>query len=136
MDRIPTPTPLTDKEYDQLQIQHEKERQERLALLDDKVVQAKLYYYRGVRQATTKTQEHLVTDHNHKPLFTADLDLDAYGTAVVVGTDRQRCEDDTFDKITGIYSLNLTDDMLEALGLSCLGLAFIICMTKIITQWI
>ena len=44
----------------------------------------------------------------------ADLDLDAYGTAVVVGTDRQRCEDDTFDKITGIYSLNLTDDMLEA----------------------
>ncbi len=114
MDRIPTPTPLTDKEYDQLQIQHEKERQERLSLLDDKVVQAKLYYYRGVRQATTKTQEHLVTDHNHKPLFTADLDLDAYGTAVVVGTDRQRCEDDTFDKITGIYSLNLTDDMLEA----------------------
>jgi len=114
IDRIPTPTPLTDKEYDQLQIQHEKERQERLALLDDKVVQAKLYYYRGVRQATTKTQEHLVTDHNHKPLFTADLDLDAYGTVVVVGTDRQRCEDDTFDKITGIYSLNLTDDMLEA----------------------
>lgn len=114
MDRIPTPTPLTDKEYDQLQIQHEKERQERLSLLDDKVVQAKLYYYRGVRQATTKTQEHLVTDHNHKPLFTADLDLDSYGTAVVVGTDRQRCEDDTFDKITGIYSLNLTDDMLEA----------------------
>ena len=114
IDRIPTPTPLTDKEYDQLHIQHEKERQERLALLDDKVVQAKLYYYRGVRQATTKTQEHLVTDHNHKPLFTADLDLDAYGTAVLVGTDRQRCEDDTFDKITGIYSLNLTDDMLEA----------------------
>ena len=114
IDRIPTPTPLTDKEYHQLQIQHEKERQERLALLDNKVVQAKLYYYRGVRQATTKTQEHLVTDHNHKPLFTADLDLDAYGTAVLVGTDRQRCEDDTFDKITGIYSLNLTDDMLEA----------------------
>ncbi len=25
---------------------------------------------------------------------------------------------------------------LEALGLSCLGLAFIICMTKIITQWL
>jgi len=114
MDRIPTPTPLTKEQLVEMQKQHEKEKQERLALLDDKVVQAKLYYYRGVRQATTKTQEHLVTDHNHKPLFTADLDLDAYGTAVVVGTDRQRCEDDTFDKITGIYSLNLTDDMLKA----------------------
>ena len=114
MDRIPTPTPLTKEQLVEMQKQHEKEKQERLALLDDKVVQAKLYYYRGVRQATTKTQEHLVTDHNHKPLFTADLDLDAYGTAVVVGTDRQRCKDDTFDKITGIYSLNLTDDMLKA----------------------
>jgi len=108
------PTLPTKEELVEMQKQHELERQKRLALLDDKVVQAKLYYYRGVRQATTKTQEHLVTDHNHKPLFTADLDLDAYGTAVVVGTDRQRCEDDTFDKITGIYSLNLTDDMLEA----------------------
>jgi len=28
------------------------------------------------------------------------------------------------------------ETLLEALGLSCLGLAFIICMTKIITQWI
>jgi len=108
------PTLPTKEELVEMQKQHELERQKRLALLDDKVVQAKLYYYRGVRQATTKTQEHLVTDHNHKPLFTADLDLDVYGTAVVVGTDRQRCEDDTFDKITGIYSLNLTDDMLEA----------------------
>lgn len=108
------PTPLTDKQLADLKIQHEKERQERLSLLDDRIVTANLYYYKGVRQATTKTQEHLVTDHNHKPLFTADLDLDAYGQAVVVGTERQRCEDDTFDKITGIYTLHLTERMLKA----------------------
>ncbi|ANS03405.1 hypothetical protein [uncultured Mediterranean phage uvDeep-CGR2-KM19-C269] len=108
------PTPLTDKQLADLKIQHEKERQERLALLDNTEVQARLYYYKGVRQATTLTQEHLVTNHHHKPLFTADLDLDAYGQAVVIGTERQRCADDTFDKITGIYTLNLTERMIKA----------------------
>jgi len=108
------PTPLTDEQLAALKIQHEKERQERLALLDDRVVEAKLYYYKGVRTNTTRQMEHLVTDHNHKPLHTPDLELDAYGSAVVIGTDRQRCEDDTFDKITGIYSLTLTERMLKA----------------------
>ncbi len=108
------PTPLTDKQLADLKIQHEQERQERLSLLDNRVVEAKLYYYRGVRTNTTKTQEHLVVDHQHKPLSTPDLDLDAYGQAVVIGTDRQRCEDDTFDRITGVYSLNLTEGMLKA----------------------
>jgi hypothetical protein len=108
------PTPLTDTEYKALLIKHEEERQERLSLLDNRIVEAKLYYYKGVRPATTKTQEHLVTDHNHKPLFTADLDLDGYGEAIVVGTERQRCEDNTFDRITGIYSLHLTEKMLKA----------------------
>tara|TARA_R110002012_G_scaffold231709_2_gene404405 strand:- start:609 stop:1019 length:411 start_codon:yes stop_codon:yes gene_type:complete len=108
------PTPLTDEQLAELKIQHEKERQERLALLDDRVVTANLYYYKGARQSTTRKQEHLVTDHQHKPLSTPDMDLDAYGSAVVVGTERQRCEDNTFDKVTGIYSLNLTERMLKA----------------------
>jgi len=108
------PTPLTDQQLADLKIQHEKERQERLALLDNRVVEAKLYYYKGVRTNTTRQQEHLLTDHNHKPLHTPDLELDAYGSAVVVGTDRQRCEDDTFTKVTGIYSINLTEEMLKA----------------------
>jgi len=108
------PTPLTEQQLADLKIQHEKERQERLALLDDRVVEAKLYYYKGVRTNTTRQQEHLVTDHQHKPLHTPDLELDAYGSAVVIGTDRQRCEDDTFTKVTGIYSINLTEEMLKA----------------------
>jgi len=108
------PTPLTDSEYKALVIKHEEERQERLALLDNRVVEAKLYYYKGVRTNTTRQQEHLVTDHQHKPLHTPDLELDAYGSAVVVGTDRQRCEDETFTKVTGIYSINLTEEMLKA----------------------
>ena len=108
------PTPLTEQQLADLKIQHEKERQERLSILDDRVVQAKLYYYKGVRTNTTRQQEHLVVDHQHKPLHTPDLELDAYGSAVVIGTDRQRCEDDTFTKVTGIYSLNLTERMLKA----------------------
>jgi len=32
----------------------------------------------------------------------------------MIGTERQRCADDTVDNITGTESLNLTDDMLEA----------------------
>ena len=38
MDRIPTPTPLTDEEYAQLQKQHELERQKRLLTNDNRIV--------------------------------------------------------------------------------------------------
>lgn len=31
----------------------------------------------------------------------------------MVGTERQRCADDTIDNITGTYSYNLTDEMLK-----------------------
>lgn len=108
------PTPLTDKELADMKIQHEKERQERLALLDNTEVQAKLYHYRGIRNATQRVNEHLVTDHQHRCLTTPEMNLDAYGDAIVIGTERQRCADDTFDKITGIYTLNLTDAMIKA----------------------
>jgi len=108
------PKQLTDKELADLKVQHEKERQERLALLDNTVVQAKLYHYRGIRNATQRVNEHLVTDHHNRCLTTPEMNLDAYGDAVVIGTERQRCEDDTFDKITGIYTLILTDAMMKA----------------------
>ena len=72
IDRIPTPTPLTDEEYAQLQIKHELERQKRHLKYDNTKVEAKLVYYKG---------------------WIADA---------------------TVDNITDTYSLNLTDDMLEA----------------------
>jgi len=108
------PTPLTEKQLADMKIQHEKERQERLALLDNTEVQARLYYYRGLRNATRATQFHGDAKNAGKEIWMADVDMYAYGEAIVIGTERQRCEDDTFDKVTGIYTLNLTDKMKEA----------------------
>ena len=105
IDRIPTPAPLTDKEYDQLQKQHELERQQRLLTYDNTKVEAKLVYYKGTI-ATARTHSYLNKQF-------ADVKKD-WNSVVMIGTVRQRCADDTVDNITGSYSLNLTDDMLEA----------------------
>jgi len=105
MDRIPTPTPLTDEEYAKLQIQHQKERQERLLTYDNTKVEAKLVYYKGT----------IATARTHPYLNKQFADIKKHWNSVVmIGTERQRCADDTVDNITGTYSLNLTDDMLEA----------------------
>tara|TARA_R110002049_G_scaffold202029_1_gene372600 strand:+ start:57 stop:404 length:348 start_codon:yes stop_codon:yes gene_type:complete len=101
---IPTPTPLTDKEYAELQIQHEKERQERLLTYDNRIVEAKLVYYKGTSAA--------VGTHSYLNKQFADIKKD-WNSVVMVGTERQRCADDTIDNITGTYSYNLTDKMLK-----------------------
>ena len=100
---IPTPTPLTDKEYAELQIQHEKERQERLLTYDNRIVEAKLVYYKGTSAA--------VGTHSYLNKQFADIKKD-WNSVVMVGTERQRCADDTLD-ITGTYSYNLTEKMLK-----------------------
>ena len=101
---IPTPTPLTDKEYAELQIQHEIERQERLLTYDNRIVEAKLVYYKGTSAA--------VGTHSYLNKQFADIKKD-WNSVVMVGTERQRCADDTIDNITGTYSYNLTDKMLK-----------------------
>lgn len=101
---IPTPTPLTDKEYAELQIQHEKERQERLLTYDNRIVEAKLVYYKGTSAA--------VGTHSYLNKQFADIKK-AWNSVIMVGTERQRCADDTIDNITGTYSYNLTDKMLK-----------------------
>ncbi len=104
MDRIPTPTPLTDEEYAELQIQHEKERQERLLTYDNTKVEAKLVYYKGT----------IATARTHPYLNKQFADIKKHWNSVVmIGTERQRCADDTVDNITGTYSLNLTEKMLK-----------------------
>jgi len=108
IDRIPTPTPLTDEEYAQLKIQHELERQKRHLTYDNTKVQAKLVYYEGWI-ATTGT--HSVLEKLSSKF--ADIKR-GWNSVVMIGTERQRCADDTVDNITGTESLNLTDDMLEA----------------------
>jgi hypothetical protein len=105
MDRIPTPTPLTKEQLVEMQKQHEIERQERLLTYDNTKVEAKLVYYKGTI-ATAKTHSYLNKQF-------ADVKKD-WNSVVMIGTERQRCADDTVDNITSTYSLNLTDDMLEA----------------------
>lgn len=107
MDRIPTPTPPTKEQLVEMQKQHELERQERLLTYDNTKVEAKLVYYKGWI-ATVGT--HSVLEKLSSKF--ADIQRGT-NSVVMVGTERQRCADDTVDS-TGTYSLNLTDDMLEA----------------------
>ena len=104
MDRIPTPTPLTAEELVEMQKQHELERQERLLTYDNRIVEAKLVYYKGYIAASG-------TDYNLNKKF-ADIKRDT-NSVIMIGTTRQRCADDTIDNITGTYSYNLTDKMLK-----------------------
>ena len=98
------PTPLTDKEYAELQIQHEKEKQERLLTYDNRIVEAKLVYYKGTI-ASVGTNSYLNKQF-------ADIKK-AWNSVIMIGTERQRCADNTIDNITGTYSYNLTDKMLN-----------------------
>ena len=107
MDRIPTPTPLTKEQLVEMQKQHEIERQKRLLTYDNTKVEAKLVYYKGWI-ATTGT--HSVLEKFSSKF--ADIER-GWNSVVMIGTERQTCADDTVDS-TGTYSLNLTDDMLEA----------------------
>jgi len=102
---IPTPTPLTDKEYAELKIQHKKEKEKRLLTYDNTIVLAKLHYFKG----TIETSVYNLNLHKNY----IDIDLD-WNSVIMIGTDRQMCADDTVDNITGTYSLNLTDKMLKA----------------------
>ena len=98
------PTPLTDKEYAELQIQHEKERQERLLTYDNRIVEAKLVYYKDTNAA--------VGTNSYLNKQFADIKK-AWNSVIMIGTERQRCADNTIDNITGTYSYNLTDKMLK-----------------------
>jgi len=104
MDKIPTPTPLTDQEYADLQIQHQKEKLERLLTYDNTKVEAKLVYYKGTTAA--------VGTHSYLNKQFADIKKD-WNSVIMIGTERQRCADDKIDNITGSYTLNLTDEMIK-----------------------
>ena len=104
MDRIPTPTPPTAEQLVEMQKQHELERQERLLTYDNRIVEAKLVYYKGYIAASG-------TDYNLNKKF-ADIKKDT-NSVIMIGTTRQRCADDTIPHITGTYSLNLTEKMLK-----------------------
>jgi len=101
---INIPTPLTDEEYAELQIQHEKERQKRLLNYDNTTVLAKLHYYKGtIAVASTDS----ITHKQFSDVVTG------CNSVVMVGTQRQMCADDTVDNITGTYTLYLTDEMIK-----------------------
>ena len=104
INKLYTPTPLTTEEYKAMLVKQGIERELRLSKLDDKIVEAKLYYVKGV-ESFTKTDNILRKK-------TAD-ERDAYEGIVVVGTELQRCMDKTFPNITGIYSYNLTVGLLK-----------------------
>jgi len=104
MDRIPKPTPLTTEELVELKKQQEIERQKRLLTYDDRIVQAKLVYYKG----TIASAEN---DYTLNQKF-ADI-KSGWNSVIMVGTERQMCTDDTIYNITGTYSYNLTEDMLK-----------------------
>ena len=104
INRLYTPTPPTAEEIVEINKKHQEALQKIYDKCDDKIVEAKLYYVKGV-ESFTKTDNILRKK-------TAD-ERDAYEGIVVVGTELQRCMDKTFPNITGIYSYNLTVGLLK-----------------------
>jgi len=105
IDRIPTPTPLTKEELVEMKKKHQKEKQKRDLKYNNTKVKAKLVYYKGTTAA--------VGTHSYLNKQFADIKKD-WNSVIMIGTERQRCADNTVDNITGTYSLNFTDDMLKA----------------------
>ena len=97
------PTPLTAEEYKAMLVKQGIERELRLSKLDDKIVEAKLVYYKGTTAA--------VGTHSYLNKQFADIKKD-WNSVIMIGTTRQRCADDSLN-ITGTYTLNLTDEMIK-----------------------
>ena len=104
INKLYRPKPLTAEEYKAMLVKQAIERELRLSKLDDKIVEAKLYYVKGTENFTKPDNILLQRSVDER---------DAYERVVVVGTERQRCMDKTFPNIIGIYSYNLTEDMLK-----------------------
>lgn len=104
INRLFTPTRPTPERLVEIQKEHQQALQKLYDKCDDKIVEAKLYYLKGT-ESFTKYDTIL-------KIYTVD-ERGGYERAVVVGTELQRCMDKTFANITGIYSYNLTEDMLK-----------------------
>ena len=113
INRIHTPTPPTAEELVEINKKHQEKLQAIYDKCDDKIVEAKLYYVKGVENFAKA--DNILLQHSVD-------ERDAYEGIVVVGTEKQRLMDlyhlilpnfKTFPKITGIYSYNLTEDMLK-----------------------
>tara|TARA_R110002167_G_scaffold57618_2_gene163097 strand:+ start:897 stop:1253 length:357 start_codon:yes stop_codon:yes gene_type:complete len=104
INRLYTPTPPTAEEIVEINKKHQEALQKIYDKCDDKIVEAKLYYVKGTENFTKPDNILLQRSVDER---------DAYEGIVVVGTERQRCMDKTFPNITGIYSYNLTEDMLK-----------------------
>tara|TARA_R110002020_G_scaffold415122_1_gene624552 strand:- start:291 stop:641 length:351 start_codon:yes stop_codon:yes gene_type:complete len=104
MNKIHTPKPPTAEELLVMKKQHELERQERLLTYNNRIVEAKLVYYKGTIASAG-------TDSYTNKQF-ADIKSN-WNSVIMIGTERQRAADNTIDNITGTYSYNLTDEMLK-----------------------
>ena len=104
INKLYRPTPPTAEEIVEINKNLEEKLQAIYDKCDDKIVEAKLYYVKGTENFTKPDNILLQRSVDER---------DAYEGIVVVGTERQRCMDKTFPNITGIYSYNLTEDMLK-----------------------
>jgi len=104
------PTPLTDKEYKAMLIEQAEQRESFIDALDNRIVEAKLYYYKGTEVIAKHDQLLMNTDFRSVQY---SCERDAIRSCILVGTDRQRCQNSGLDNITGTYTLNLTEDMLK-----------------------
>ena len=85
---IPTPTPPTKQELVKMRKKQQIAKQERLLTYDDRIVQAKLHYFKG---SISSVGNHLIIREQF-----ADEKL-GWNSVVMVGTERQMAADDTID---------------------------------------
>ncbi len=104
IERLYTPTRPTPERLIELDKEHQARLQEIYDECDNRIVEAKLYYF--------KSTENFTKSDNFLSIRSVD-ERNAYENVVVVGTERQMCMDKTFTNVIGVYSFILTEEMLK-----------------------
>jgi hypothetical protein len=104
------PTPPSAERLIEIEQEHQEALQKIYDECDDKIVEAKLYYFKDTRGV--KQKHNMLCKANGRPFYSADEEK-CWGSAIVIGTELQRCKDNTILNITATYSYNLTEEMLK-----------------------
>ena len=98
----PIPTPPTEKQLKKLKKMFKQERLKRLNKLDNKKLTAVIHHFKGSAGVANY-------DINVNRYYSDSKS--SWNSVVMLGTERQRCEDDTIDNITSSYDMEITPQM-------------------------
>lgn len=98
----PIPTPPTEKELNKLKKIFKQEKLQRLNKLDNKKLTAVIHHFKG----SAGVAKYDINVHR----YYSDSKV-SWNSVVMLGTERQRCADNTIDNITASYDMEVTPQM-------------------------